>query len=480
MTEDVLFTSEAAYLPQSQAMVMLSPPTPPAPATKSEAPAKTIPEPKPFLLNNIFPYVRWGDDNLFPQNINTLIEAHPELAALLDWKARAAHGKQVLPYIEVYDKEADTLKDKFVDDDEILSFLRSRQFKQYIRIAYINLFRFANIFPSFTKSVDGSKIVQLRCYDSSHCRWVEQNDKGVVPAVWITPNWGVINGMIDQKTAKIVDVLDPFNYFEVDRIRNATGIKEVIYPAYYPSPGHIYYQLATWDGYRTSGWLNYSLKIPIFKTALITNAMHIKYLVRVPTNYWQAKYTDWNSVDQPTKDLRKQQTLDDINSKLTNAANAGKSILNEVGFDDDGKPLPGWEIIVIDDKNRDGFLNEDSQESSAFLMRALQMDDSLLSKFPQNGMGAGSGSDKVAAFNLYCSLQEPYRDIVLEPLHFIAEYNGWKDKYPSLKFKTVEIQLTSPSLQAATQNKGLPQSKPQPDQQQQGQSSNTEQEAAGN
>lgn len=448
--EGIIFSSEAAYHKGTGTMFMLDAPKPAA------APAKVQPEPNPVLLNNIFAYAQWGDDNLFPQRIIELAAQSAELAPLLDWKSRAAQGKEVLPYIKKYDLKTNSLKEEFVNDEEILAFLSTRQFKHYIREAYIDFFWFGNVFPDLIKSGDGTKIAQLNAHDASHCRWTLQNDKGVVPYCWITPNWGILNGMVDAKTALIVDVIDPYDYFAVDKLKASSRIERVVYPISYPSPGKTYYQLATWDGFRTTGWLNYASQIPVFKQALLTNAMHIKYLIKVPTTYWPAKYKDWHTLSQADQDGKKKATLDEINAKLTNAINAGKSILNEVGFDDDGKPIPGWDIIVIDDKNRDGFLNSDSQEASAYLMRALQLDDSLLSKFPGKGMGAGSGSDTRVAFNLYCAMQEPYRDIILEPLHFIAEYNGWKVKYPTLFFKTVEIELQTLDQGSTSAPKGTP------------------------
>ena len=409
--------------------------------TEGPPPAVKPTEPNPLLLNNVFPYANWGDDNLFPQKIIDLASQNTELASLLDWKSRAAQGKEVLPFTRVYNEKGNKLEDKFVDDPEIIAFLTSRQFKRYLREAYTDFFWFWNVFPDLIKSKDGKKIAYLGAHDASHCRWSVMNDKHLVEKCWITPNWGLRNGQVDEKTALLLDVLDPYDWDGVNRMKNNQSIKRFVYPVSYPSPGKTYYQLATWDGFRTSGWLEIASQVPAFKKAIMTNQMHIKYLIKIPTNYWPSVYHDWENLSQVEKDTKKAAKLDEINTQLTNAQNAGKSILNEVGYDVDNNVLPGWSIEVIDDKLKEGAYIADSQEASACLMRALGLDDTLLSKYPGNGQGAGSGSDKRVAFNLYCALQNPYRDTVLEPLHFIAEYNGWKEKYPTLTFKTVEVEL---------------------------------------
>jgi hypothetical protein len=44
---------------------------------------------------------------------------------------------------------------------------------------------------------------------------------------------------------------------------------------------------------------------------------------------------------------------------------------------------------------------------------------------------------------IYLSQLEPYRDVLFEPLNFIAEFNGWKEKYPTLEFRTKQTILTT-------------------------------------
>jgi hypothetical protein len=97
--------------------------------------------------------------------------------------------------------------------------------------------------------------------------------------------------------------------------------------------------------------------------------------------------------------------------------------------------------MPIEDKLREGTFLEDSREASQHLRSALGLDSALTGDGPGKGMGAGSGSDKRIALNIYVALQQPYREVLFEPLYFIAEYNGWTKRYPHFKLKTVEIQL---------------------------------------
>jgi hypothetical protein len=425
----ILFSENVAYLQDAQAAVYLG---------GGDRPAVRPSEPRPSQLANVGDYAYWGDDNQFPQKIIELYHKSTELPSLLEWKARAAQGKEVLAFTRAFNKETKKLEDSYCDDPEIFEFLNSIPTKRYLREAYGDFFLFWNVFPDLIKSASGNKIAYIGTFDASHCRWGKQNASGVIPECWISPDWGTSN--VSRDKALILPVIDPYSWSAADMVRESAD-NRFVYPISYPSPGKTYYQLATWDGFRTSGWMAIAAEIPKFKQAIMKNQMHIKYLIRIPTNYWGQAYENWDEKTEEQKNTCKKEKLAEINKSLTDVTNAGKSILNEVGFAPDGSKLPGWEIEVIDDKMREGAYLEDSQEASAHLMRALGLDPTLVGQGPGRNMGAGSGSDKRVAFNLYCALQKPYRDIVLEPLQFIAKYNGWLDRYPTLTFKTVEVEL---------------------------------------
>ncbi|MOA12613.1 hypothetical protein D3C78_1326240 [compost metagenome] len=74
-------------------------------------------------------------------------------------------------------------------------------------------------------------------------------------------------------------------------------------------------------------------------------------------------------------------------------------------------------------------------------MRALGIDGTLVGDGPGKKMGAGSGSDKRIAYNIYCSLLQTHRDKLLKPLDFIADFNGWTDRLQGLKFRFRDIRL---------------------------------------
>ncbi|GAA4327434.1 hypothetical protein GCM10023149_30810 [Mucilaginibacter gynuensis] len=437
--EDLLFANDIAYLPGIKAAVHTGSTAKVGKAVASSyTPAVTADSPAIYDLGNIQDIAYWGDANTFPQDIIALAEKSTELPSLLDWKARAAQGAMILPYERYYDEATNEWKERPITDPTIVNFFLSETTKRYYREAYTDFYWFWNVFPDLIKNDEGNKIAYIGTHEASWCRWYKMNPKGIIEKMALSSQWA--SGIFDDKGpyGMKLDVVNPYDWNLVESLKKNDKIKRFVYPVSYPSPGKAYYQLAPWDGIRTSGWLALAAQIPAFKKAIMENQMHIKYLIRIPTNYWPAVYPEWDSLKPEEKTAKKKLKLDEINLKLTNVENAGKSILNEVGYDVNGEKLPGWDIDVIDDKLKDGAYIEDSQEASAHLLRALGLDGTLVGSGPGRNLNAGGGSDKLIAFNMYCALLGPQRQVVDEPVYFIARYNGWYESHPFFFIKTIE------------------------------------------
>jgi hypothetical protein len=434
-----IFISEnIAYLPGPKAAVTFQSKAPYNAVRKTVGtPVVESKEPVYFDLKSVDNIAYWGDSNLFPQQIIKLAEKSTELPSLLDWKARAALGKEILPFTRTWDSAAGTWKEEPILDSDILGFFQAETTKRYYREAYSDFYWFNNVFPDLIKNEDLDQIAYIGTHDASWCRWYKMNDKGVIDKAMIASNW---EGGYTRDTlyAMDMDVVDPYKWNLADEVMSNKTLKRFIYPISYPSPGRAYYQLAPWDGFRTSGWMDLAAKIPEFKTALMKNQMQIKYHIIIPDNTWADMYPDWDALTDEQQAEKKRAKVTEINNYLSNAENAGKSLISEYGLDDSGNPLPQWKIDVIDDKLKDGAYIEDSQEASAHLLRALSLDGTLVGQGPGRNLNAGGGAEKLIAYNMYVALLGPPRDVINAPVLFAARCNGWIDRYPSFFIKTIE------------------------------------------
>lgn len=381
----------------------------------------------------------WGEENDFPQKLIAVVEQSTEIAALLDWQSRAMQGKEVVAVQRYYDEDKEKFREREINDADIDSFLQDTTFKRYMRESSLDFFWFWNVFPELIKNKKGDKIVYIGTQDASFCRWNKQNKKGVITKCYVNANWPEAKHTDDETI--VYDVIDPYDTDRIDKVRSDKADR-FIYPISYPSPGKVYYQLSKWHGFIVAGWAEIARAIPKGKKSLMNRVLSAKYIIRIPINYWPAVYKDWNKLKADEQLAIKKAKLKEINDQLTGSDNAGKTIMNEFGRDQiTGQDVPAWEIKEVEQTSKGGENLEDSREASEHLMRAVGVDPTLVGDGPGKKMGGGSGSDKRVAFNIYVALLQAYRDVILEPLYFIAEYNGWRKKYPGLKFKMVEVEL---------------------------------------
>lgn len=381
----------------------------------------------------------WGEENNFPQQIISIAELSTELPTLLDWKARLLIGRGVVAMQKVFNADKKKWEYEAIQDDEIDLFLTDTTTKRYLYEAATDLYWFANIFPELIKSKDGKSIAYIGTQDASFCRWGKMNNKGTIDKCYISANWPDAK-VTDNETTKI-SVIDPYDFERVDNTRNSNN-ERYIYPVSTPSPGKIYYQLAPWNGFITSMWADISRAVPKAKTALMKQLLSAKYILQIPFSYWPMAYKDWPKLSEEEQLAKKKAKVKEINDQLTGPEANGRTILTEVGFDPvTGKEIPGWKIIPVESTVKEGEHLEDSREASQHLLRSLDLDPTLVGDGPGKSLGAGTGSDKRIAFNVKVSMLGPHREILLEPLYFIADYNGWRKKYPRLEFKFIEVEL---------------------------------------
>ncbi len=377
---------------------------------------------------------KWGDDNLFPQTVLEECESSTIIPSTLDWKSRALYSGGIVvgksEFIEKGGEVVEIFKPEKNTDWE--KFYKTNNIKKYLIEAASDFYWFYNVFPEIILSRDRSKITNIAIQEAYDCRWSFQNEKtGLVDFCYIDKNWKENGGRLSSKFVK-VPVIDPY-YDPVTALRERKDSFKYIYPVSYPTPGKTFYQLAHWNSIRKSGWLDIATEIAKFKKSLMENQLSIKYHIQIADYWWTWKYPKWASYDDKKRSELKTTELTAFNEFLKGSEKAGKSIITTFKFDPHiNREYPGWKIEALDDKIKEGAYIEDSQEASSHMLYALGVDGTLIGTAPGKNIGAGSGSDKRVAFNIYISLCKIHQDIILEPFEFIRDYNGWD---PDLQFR---------------------------------------------
>lgn len=434
-------TADLVYLPGVKAVGMTD---------RNKQPTRPVvkdPE-NEAILGKIQP---WGEDNDFPQQLAELGSNSTIIGPTLEKKVNFLYGKGVKPFVvtDIDDAGNEKLRAlKSGEIQEIDDFILRTNLQRYILEAANDFYWFLNPFPELILSKNRKKIKQIVAQEATYCRWgIMDEREGRSKYCYINANWPDT----EEKYIKKVATIDPYAYDRFEQLRHGNEWK-YIYPLSYPSPGKSYYQLVPWYAASMSGWLDVAQAIPKWKKALMANQISIKYIIKVPAYWWEWKYPDWNEKKNLQK-KRKETEYKKVETFLTGEENAGKPFMTTFKYSHQmQKELPGWSIEAVDNKMKDGMYIEDSQEASAHLLYALGVDPTLVGFSPggKNRSGGGSGSDKRVAYNMYIETIEPHRDIILEPLRFISQYNGWPSE---LRWKFTYSQIaTLQGGQETTQN----------------------------
>lgn len=407
-------------------------------------------EPKPKDEQQNQNVALWGEDNLLPQDVIEKVQQDTELPALLDYKGRVLQGREVIAVELVWEESKGDFVQKRVNDDEINNFLNHRSFKRCWREACVDFTWFANVFTDLRKSKGLDKIAYLGTFDACWCRYGKANEKGIIEKLYVNPDWST--GKADSKETLPIHVIDPYNPSVVEDLKNNTELTRFCYPLNYPTPGSFYYPFSTWISYLNSDWFKLKLEIPKQKAKLMERMLSAKYMMKIPSGYFRLLHKDWDQKKKEEQDLIRKKKVKEWNEKLAGVDKSGTTIMFETDFiPGTDKPLPAFEITPIESAIKGGENLQDSQEASEHGRQSLNVDQTLVGDGPGKKSGGGSGSDKRIAFNIQVALLQPYRDVLLEPLYFIAEYNGWLEKHPNLRFKVEEIQLETLDKNHSTQ-----------------------------
>ncbi len=368
----------------------------------------------------------WGDDNLFPQRVNKDVRKTTELASGLRWMANTLiSGGLVYGTLEYDDDGKEKLKP--VRDPDIEKWLRKTNIRRYLRESAYEFYKFWNAFARLRLSRDGKMINEICAMESMFTRLGLQDDTtGAIKQAFVNANWDQSISADDPLTLTY-PLIDP--YYDAVEITRASKDREFIYPICGVDSGNIYYQVAPWNSVRESGWLEVAQLIPSFKKNLLKNQYTIKYHFQLTSNYWAWRFPKWDTMTEKERINAKIAVLKELDDFLKGEENAGKNIMSIADSDPVTKKIyPGLEILAIDDKIKTGTYIEDSQEAAWHIFDGLGIPESI-KRSPSKTVGGGSGSNTRVAYNIYITGSKPEQDLMLEPIDFCFEYNGFSKKY---------------------------------------------------
>lgn len=390
----------------------------------------------------------WGEENDFPQKVIEDVRKDAELGPLLEKQAVLLYSGGLTWGIPSLNEKGEEILTPLKDNEhlEILSWMRTSNISRYLFEASVDLFWFFNAFPEIILSLDRKKIVQLCVQQAERCRWEKMDKSGYSKNCYISANFPEAKET-DALTKKL-PVIDPY-YNPAENLRAMPSGTNFIYPLSFPTPGSTYYQLASWNGLRESGWLAVSQAIPKFKLNLLEKQLNIKYHVEISDQYWPMRYKNWESLSDKDKQAKVEAELSKFADIMKGVEGSGNSLVTAMRTDFNlNKEFSMWKITVIDNKLAKGEFMEEVKEASLNKSMAIGLHPALVGTVANDGLG-GAGSNIREAYNLHNIMNRPKQDILLEPLYLIRDFNGWN---PLLEFRIKNPFMTTLDAGAETAN----------------------------
>jgi len=376
---------------------------------------------------------KWGDDNMFPQNLLKKVRLNGSAGAGLRFLKATHYGQGFMLFKE--EATEDGKRDKQIvspsDHPEIRSFFQRSKMNRCWLETISDLETFQIAFPEFILSKDFNKVLSVRRLPTAKCRFKRMNEKtGLIEEVGFCHNWKS-STTFDSEFVEKIKLID--SYWSGEQIKEyckKNKIYKFVMPIFYPLMDESYYPKAEWHAVYHNGWMDVANSIPLYKQKLFENQLHIKYVVHISEEYFQRTYgADWQDFTPDKKIEIRKTLLENIDKHLSGNENAGKSIQSVTYKDAQGEWVQGIKVEAIDDKLKDGAYLPEASAANGEIIFSLGMDPTLIGAgIPGGKLNTGSGSDKREAFSILTSLFKTKRETTLDIWRMLRDYNQWPEE----------------------------------------------------
>lgn len=373
----------------------------------------------------------WGKNNDYPQTIVKKMALSGSGQSALRFLRKAHYGNGLIIFkntpTEQGKKSIQLLETNAFPDVD--AFFKASQIKKFTKETITDLEWFSIAFPEYILSDNFDKILSVKRQKSAWCRFEVMNKtNGLIETVYISQKFGRETPNLDSEFVAKVPHIDP--YWSVEQVKQfckENDIKKFIRPVFYPLVDEGYYPSAEWHAIVHNGWLDVANSVPELKKAIFKNQISIKYHIEIDERYFETIYgTTWKDKKPEDRIEIRSQLITSIDEALSGNINAAKSIQSMMLVDEKGTQYSAIKITTIDDKFKDGSYLPEAEAANSEVLFALGVDPSLIGAgIPGGKLGAGSGSDKNAAFNILQALKKTDREVTLETLEFVRDYNAW-------------------------------------------------------
>lgn len=370
----------------------------------------------------------WGTNNLLPKEFAEDIEGTGVLQAANEAKSRIAVGKGLQPFL---------LKGVEPDGKEILDFCFDNELLDWRDANNLDAFAFDKTFDRCAYGWNCSKIVfnkgntyinRLFRHDVYEARLAVKNDKFRIPYLYLSADWANTgNSFSAEKMARVPFLTEGY---ELQQLEKRGRTKELAIANRRLRNGRQYYPMPMW--YAAKLWVNVARKVPAAKKAMFENQMQLKYVISISQEYYKKNHKGWDTFPYEKQQAIHQDKLDEIDKWLTGEKNWFKSI-SSMKYKNPvtGADEASIEIIVLDDKFKDGLMLPDSTAANSEIIFSMMMNPALMGNGQPGGPYSNNagGSNVRESYLIQLMLSQPERDELSREMWLVGEINGWNKRY---------------------------------------------------
>lgn len=381
-------------------------------------------------------HVSWGAGDNQPNVMGQLIQKNNQVRPLLESNRDMIYGTGISFNKRVFDTvDGKTTKrlEPYTDSRLEEWMFRSR-LAHYIIGAINERLTNGNHFTKFTFELDGTPILtHLDCFATRKGR----PDGRAAGQFLYNPYFGDYSYFRPTES----EVIPGFNF--VEPAANVTSV----FHSREPLSGNPHYAYPSWWG--AQEWIELANLIPIFHKSGITNGYNIKYLVKVPKDYFDQE----GGKTLPVEKIRAKwsEFSDNLSKWLAGTKNVNKSLILKYLRGDDNKPLDNIDVVPLKNEMSDDAYSKVWEMANVSIANAAGILPTLA------GVNPGKGNDSGSQIRVMAEFQQHFRtpvhhQILLEPIQYALRTMGYNDVIPSFSGVQITTLDTNPTGAQAVVN----------------------------
>ncbi|WP_020603145.1 hypothetical protein [Spirosoma spitsbergense] len=364
-------------------------------------------------------HIPWGPEDNQPNKMARLVEQNNQVRPLLEATRDMIFGTGVGFFNQVHEGKTTHLEPYM--DERLKDWLYQTELQNYAIAAINERVTNANHFTRFEFTPDGLPLLSISDgFTTRIGRPVANKVQHYLQNSSFGEGWG--------KTGQS-EKIQAFN--RADPKRNVVSIfhsREHI-------SGNPFYAFPSW--WCSRDWIEVANLIPLFHKSGLKNGYNIKYLIKMPKDYFDQE----GGRDLEPEAIRKKWASfgENLKTWLSGVENVNKSLLVRYLRADDGKALESIDVVPMKNENSDDAYAKVWEMANISITNAVGILPVLGGVTPGSKSG-DSGSQVRTVADYQQHFRTPVqRQILLEPIQMALRVMGYKDLIPAFK----EVQLTT-------------------------------------